>query len=426
MRVVTLVLFELALLLANAHSVRVGEEERRIWAPVVAALAGSVLILRLPALLRIDKAVLTSAPVLLYAAYLVWLGITQFWSVDPGEGRHHILVLWVVFLAALSLADEHPARTVAVYVVAVVLAALIGWAGVAAQQGWAVGRTEVWRFKGIMMHEQVMLLVVAAAVVLALVGWVNRRRCGLRLPVPPWVCLGAAGLLLVSMAATKGRSLTAFFVVTLLALGGWALRGGARWLVVGGGLAASAVAWLVAEEIAGAVERGHEDTLSGRTTVWARTWHEIVRRPLGGWGYGTYQDHFFDLWTDWVPGHAHNLWLQVWFESGLAGVVIVTALLLAILWRGWLLQRAAGVLSYGFFLTIFTLLGSTMSVFFAEKIGTLYGLLLLLVIQEERLLQGVRRLRSRPSRGGPLEMPRRALPTLGPPVGARAGAVSGP
>ena len=53
---------------------------------------------------------LTSPVVLAFVAYLLWLGITQHWSITPAEGRNHILVLWITFLAVMSLSDEHPQR----------------------------------------------------------------------------------------------------------------------------------------------------------------------------------------------------------------------------------------------------------------------------------------------------------------------------
>ena len=87
MRVLTLLLFMLAIFLINAHFIRVGEEENRIWPPMVLALLSLILLLRTPNLLRVNWKLLVSPVVLLFAFNLVWLGIVQFWSVAPAGGR---------------------------------------------------------------------------------------------------------------------------------------------------------------------------------------------------------------------------------------------------------------------------------------------------------------------------------------------------
>ena len=100
MRVLTLLLFMLAIFLINAHFIRVGEEENRVWPPIVLALLSLILLLRTPNLLRINWKLLVSPVVLLFALNLVWLGIGASFARllrDPTSAR----ITNVILAAAL-------------------------------------------------------------------------------------------------------------------------------------------------------------------------------------------------------------------------------------------------------------------------------------------------------------------------------------
>ncbi|MCB1883815.1 MAG: O-antigen ligase family protein [Geminicoccaceae bacterium] len=383
MRWLTLLFYLLAVFLINAHSVRTGEEERRIWAPIVLALLTLVLLARVPLLLRTNWRVLVSPPVLLYALYLLWLGVTQFWSVAPAEGRSHILVLWITLLAVLALSDERPYRTAVALMGAMSVVMLWSWAGAAVGASWVKGTEAAWRLKGVMMHQQTLTLVTAAGMLVGMVWAFNRARAGLdpyRARV--WAFMACS---LVTMLATKGRSLSAFFVIAAFAAWFFAAKGAKRLWVLMGGIFIGGGLYVAVDILLPLISKGNEESLSGRTIVWELTWNEIVKRPFGGFGFGTYQDYFYALWNNWAPGHAHNLWLQVAFESGGIGVALITLFLVAVVAQGVRFQRQTGLVSYGLVLTVYLLLGGLTSVFFGEKLSTLYGLFLLFVVQEERL-----------------------------------------
>lgn len=383
MRVLTLLLFMLAIFLINAHFIRVGEEERRVWPPIVLGLLSLVLLLRIPDLLRINWRLLLSPVVVLFALNLLWLGIVQFWSVAPGEGRSHILVLWLTLLAALALSQERPYRTAATFMACLCLVYVWSWAGALAGQDWVVLDRAHWRLKGVMAHPQMLALVAIAGVIAALIWQLNRRTCGLpaqRGRIAVFVLVSLATLL-----ATQGRSLTAFFVVTVFVVYFYHIKGPKRLWVLATGLAIGAALYVAVDIVLPMLSRGQEDTLSGRTIIWELTLREIAKAPLGGFGFGTYQGYFVVFYNNWAPGHAHNLWLQVTFEAGLIGAVLYTVFLLALLERGYRFYRDTGLVSYALCLGIFCVLGGMTSVFLGEKLSTLYGLVLLLAVQEERL-----------------------------------------
>ena len=380
MRYLTILLFLVAVMLIDGHSVRVGEEDRRIWAPVVLAVLTLVLLLRVPLLLRLPRAVLRSPPLVLFLVYLAWLGITQFWSVAPAEGRNHILVLWVALLAALSLSDEKPYATATAYLGCLAIVLVVSWLGVAAGQSWTQGTESTWRLKG---HQQVLALVTIAGMILALVWHLNRKRA--EAAGRKWLYAAFMALALISLLATKGRSFSVFFVITVFAIYFFHMRGAAKTWVLIAGLVIGGSLYVLVDILLPLISRGNEETLSGRLIVWELTWREIVDRPWGGFGFASYQDYFYSRWNNWAPGHAHNLWLQVTFESGVIGAVLYTLFLLAVARQGHRYQRATGALSYSLALVVFCILAGWTSVFLGEKISTLYGLLLVLTFQEEAL-----------------------------------------
>ncbi|MEZ5864752.1 MAG: O-antigen ligase family protein [Geminicoccaceae bacterium] len=383
MRVITLLLFMLAIFLINAHFIRVGEEENRIWPPMVLAVLSLILLLRTPHLLRVNWKLLVSPVVLLFALNLVWLGIVQFWSVAPAGGRSHIILLWLTLLAAIALSEERPYRSALAFVGCLCIVYAWSWAGAAAGQDWVVLDRAQWRLKGVMAHPQMLALVAIAGVIVGLIWQLNRQTAGAvphRGRMTVFILVSLATLL-----ATQGRSLTAFFVVTLFVVYFFHIKGPKRIWVLLGGIAIGIALYVAIDIILPMISRGQEETLSGRTIVWELTLREIAKAPFLGFGFGTYQDYFVKFYNNWAPGHAHNLWLQVTFESGLVGAVLYTFFLLALVQRGYRFQRDTGLVSYTLCLTIFCLMGGMTSVFLGEKLSTLYGLLLLLAVQEERL-----------------------------------------
>ena len=391
LRILSVVLMVVALFFMSLDSPKVGEEERRIWTPVVLGLAALVIMMRVPLLLRVDRRVVLSPPMIWLFAYLVWLTLSQQWSIQPAEGQNHIVMLWVVTLASLSIADEPPSRTALVYVGVCALVIVAGWAAFAAGWPGALSPGDVFRFKGIIRHEQTMAFCAISAFLCALVWTLNRRRVGAPAHMLP-IGLTLA-LCLATILATQARSFTTFFVLSLFAAWFFHLQGVRRLyvllaaLVVGGGL------FLAIDVLLPLLSRGNENqdvTLSGRTIVWEATLAEIARRPWTGYGFASYQDHFSTFWNGWTPGHAHNMWLHVAFESGIVGAVLITGFVAALLLRGLRFQRDTGLLSHSRMLTIFLLLADIMSVIIGGKLSTPYGLLLLLAVQEERLRSLVR------------------------------------
>ena len=87
---------------------------------------------------------------------------------------------------------------------------------------------------------------------------------------------------------------------------------------------------------------GRESDLTGRETlIWAKVIERANERPFAGWGFATpwlTGDPHFD---GWIIDHgvsvmqAHNVWLDVYLQLGIVGVVLFALTFLAYVWRTW-------------------------------------------------------------------------------------------
>lgn len=64
-------------------------------------------------------------------------------------------------------------------------------------------------------------------------------------------------------------------------------------------------------------------TLSGRTELWETAWKLIKENPIVGYGLLSFRDYLPKVSHMQAP-HAHNEWLNAWFQYGVVGVALVT------------------------------------------------------------------------------------------------------
>lgn len=79
-------------------------------------------------------------------------------------------------------------------------------------------------------------------------------------------------------------------------------------------------------------EPGSTDTLSGRVILWTQTLSQIVNGPyIRGFGFNAFQEVGPNPWHfSGGIAHAHNEFLQVWFNFGLIGVALVFGIYFAL------------------------------------------------------------------------------------------------
>ncbi len=91
-------------------------------------------------------------------------------------------------------------------------------------------------------------------------------------------------------------------------------------------------------------------TLTGRTVLWQAVWDMIGQRPWLGYGYSAfwlgYEEPSGNLWRmlRWEPPNAHNGYLDLWLQLGLAGLsIFIISLVINLFKTMVLLRRKTGV-----------------------------------------------------------------------------------
>lgn len=157
-----------------------------------------------------------------------------------------------------------------------------------------------------------------------------------------WIFV-ALGTLALTRSATVILALVAVALVLVFALWTRSLSPLRRWPVY-----LVAVAVTIAGAAAVAFARpallaifGKSEDLTGRLNFWANVTELAGQRPALGWGW-------LSPWVPWLEPfnnlaiqkgvhylQAHNVWLDVWLQIGVVGVVALAMVMLGLLWRSW-------------------------------------------------------------------------------------------
>lgn len=86
---------------------------------------------------------------------------------------------------------------------------------------------------------------------------------------------------------------------------------------------------------------GRSSDLTGRLDIWQTVLTRAAQHPVIGNGFSS-------PWVPWDPGfagwiddhgitvfHAHNMWVDVYFQLGAVGVILMIATYLSLVWRSW-------------------------------------------------------------------------------------------
>lgn len=194
----------------------------------------------------------------------------------------------------------------------------------------------------------------AAAITLLLVFLAaNRGQIGWRSPILLLSAPAAIACLVLSQSRTSLLALViALLAVFLVKRPRRALFFGAFVLLV---LMSSIFLGIGVADIAGLISRtgyvSEVTTLTGRTSIWSFYLQEIAKEPLLGYGYAS-SKHLMPLlyrtYWGWTTTHAHNMWIQVAFTTGIVGLALLTLALVAQFWS-WFRTRddlVLGVLAF--------------------------------------------------------------------------------
>jgi hypothetical protein len=185
------------------------------------------------------------------------------------------------------------------------------------------------RIQGVMGNANLLAMVALVALIVA----VCRGAAGIDRLWPVWVTLPVVCLLL-AQSATVAFAVVAVAIIAALILAWVRWRGAVFYRIFALTLAAGAVAiaLILANWPAVAEFLGREAGMAARVVIWERVVALALQSPFVGVGYLGY-------WMPWVPPfdglgqvgdtlylHAHNVWLDVFLQLGLVGVLLWTAI----------------------------------------------------------------------------------------------------
>ncbi|TDN88406.1 O-antigen ligase family protein [Microbacterium sp. BK668] len=180
---------------------------------------------------------------------------------------------------------------------------------------------------------------------LAIIVFAIRLAAGAPRRVLLWLWIALSGFLMFragSATAYVAAAAVAVALVTVLLMRR-ARRPGERtpyyvaYAVVGvGGLVAL---WFLRGQLLTFV--GRESDLTGREGIWDVVLAKAWENPWVGWGFATPWNPADPAFDGWIIDHgqsvmqAHNMWVDVFLQLGVIGVVIVGLTYLAFVWRAW-------------------------------------------------------------------------------------------
>lgn len=86
---------------------------------------------------------------------------------------------------------------------------------------------------------------------------------------------------------------------------------------------------------------GRSADLTGREGIWEVVAAKAAERPVLGWGFSTPWVPTDPVFDGWIVDHgqsvmqAHNMWLDVFFQLGAVGFVLIVLTTFAFVWRSW-------------------------------------------------------------------------------------------
>ncbi len=299
----------------------------------------------------------------LLSAFIIWIGASTFWSINPGLTARRTAALVLTTGFAVFLVIRFPLQEIIrMSAISFGIGTLLSYffifaipASGVAGSGW-IGIFDNKNSLG--RHE-------ALATIVSLMAASSDKRWR---SVFALQALASMGLILGATSATAIIGMLAIlgnYTVFRLFRSRDTLFGAVVFSLFATGLGSVVLAYGNLERLAGLL--GKDVSLTGRTDLWSAVWREIGRRPLLGWGYDAYWNGFFspahELWVemDWLPPHSHNAILDYLLVIGIPGAGLFVAAFVRGMYRAtrFIRENPGGLalfpimmLSYGFIFSL--------------------------------------------------------------------------
>lgn len=260
--------------------------------------------------------------------------VSVLWSIDPEVTERRAVAVGFTTLCGFALAARFDWPTLlevlaAAFAATVVMSFLIVWLLP------SYGRmTDVFpgAWRGVWGHKNLLGYYMSVAFVVFVAAAIlrpARRRL--------WIGFGAAAVALVLFSTSMTSLVSCLIAAACVGLVWIARRGrvgalAAAYLAVAGVCAAALL--LIADPGLPLRLVGKDETLTGRTQIWAAVARQIALRPVTGYGYGAVWDErsfwgplpWISRQQGFVIHEAHNSWLGVWLELGYGGLALAVLL----------------------------------------------------------------------------------------------------
>ncbi|MFH8250761.1 O-antigen ligase family protein [Microbacterium sp. B2969] len=299
-------------------------------------------------------------------AYVVWAGLSFFWSAWPQTTALTLLLLALTTLQALFvgivLTWRELVRAIASalkWVLALSLAfelfvsLFVQHAVMPGFQPTPEGKVDpivFWsrnnlidggRIQGIVGNANLL----GPLCLLAIIVFAIRLAAGAprRVPLYIWIVVAAYMMVRAGSATSYAEAAAVVVVLITVLLMRRAKGPGQRtpyyigYALIGiGGLAAL---WALREQLFALV--GRDSDFTGREQIWEVVLAKANERPWVGWGFATPWNPSDPAFDGWIIDHgqtvmqAHNMWVDVYLQLGIIGVVLMALTYLAFVWRAW-------------------------------------------------------------------------------------------
>lgn len=290
---------------------------------------------------------------------VLWLGLTFFWSIDPGLTMRRSISLVMTTLAGLAFAarydwDEMVQRiAVAILIVCLITLALIlvnptrgimqeiypgAWRGPWAEKNYLGG-------------------IMAKGFAITLCAYAFR-------PSRLWLW-GPTALLCIFIMLMSGSKTAllalmgcfGIFVIIRIYRRFPVLRTLVIWSIIAGIAGMSLLMTVGAEWALGLI--GKDPTLTGRTDIWILLWMAITENFWLGYGYGTFwmdplgPSYQVRAVLEWSVPTAHNGWFDSWLSGGVVIIALFGSLVVTTLVKSIRRVKYGGTESYWLILSLF-------------------------------------------------------------------------
>lgn len=310
------------------------------------------------------------SPLLLMALYSFYLALSAIWSVSGFDSFLYsmILIISILYVGGVKQSDND-----LIYVVYLLFVlAMACWMYYFIAGDSALSPKDVaWRLKGILFHEQRLALFMGIALILVSYLYVYKR---IRFNFYIYT------IFFVTLLATQARAFVAFSILTCLLLFAHQLSLKKKLCFFGGCVLLFLVILAGWDSISPLLFRGDADlSLTGRIPIWQHTLERYTENPALGFGFLSFSTEGVaqEIFKNYVPAHAHNMYINTLFEVGFVGLF-----LLALGMAGMVYCTSSSLVGY---MVLFALLCGGMGVVFGSSLNGISLLILLLASIEGRL-----------------------------------------